>query len=135
MSRTTENYIHEAFNLVCKEAKVTESWYVCLMERVPFYGGPEEGGWWGSDTIVEAYQEFASEELAHKAAKEVEKLALELSEQSKRAFGEQCLREMDWLEARGLEANWLPEPDGDSTFYVQVCQGIPEDKYGSRGYE
>jgi hypothetical protein len=127
-------YIREAFEQVCKDAKQPEKWYVILTECVSFYGGPEEGGWWGNDNIVIAYKEYPTEAAAKAAAVAVRQLAEELSQQSQREFGEQCLREMDWLDARGLDADFLPEPDGASKFYVTVAKEIPTDVYGCRQY-
>lgn len=135
MSRTQDSYLQSAFDAVCKEAKKPEGFYVVLMERAPFYGGPEEGGWWGSDRIVTAYQHFTTEEAANAAKDQVEKLAKELSEESKKEFGKQCLREMNWLEARGLEADFLREPDGDSEYYVVVTEELPQNNYDTRHYE
>lgn len=129
-----DNFMQSAFNAVCKTAKTAETWYVVLMESVPFYGGAEEGGWWGRDSYVRAFQEFPSEELADAAAEKCRALADELSAQSRRDYGQQCLREMAWLEARGLDADFLLEPDGESEFYVLVSQGIPQETRGCRQY-
>mgnify|MGYP003403256212 CR=1 FL=1 len=128
------SFYESAFHAVCKEAKTPESWYLCLMESARFYGGPEEGGWYGTDSLVVAYQEFPSEELANAALEAAEQLAIELTQSEQREYGEQCLRELDWLEARGLEADWLPEPDGPSSFSLIVSQGIPENSYADRHY-
>lgn len=129
-----ETYLQDAFDHVCKEAKKAGGFYVSLMENVPYYGGPEEGGWWGSDTRLVAYQYFTTEEAAEAAKDKVEELAAELSAQARRNFGEQCLRELDWLEARGLDADYLPEPDGESEFFVTVTEGLPQESEGVRGY-
>jgi serine phosphatase RsbU (regulator of sigma subunit) len=129
------SHLNQAFNVICKNAKESETWYVCLMEEAPYYGGPEEGGWWGRDVFLKAYQDFPSETLARAAAEQVEKLAEELNEQEKRADSEACARSMDWLEARGLDADFLPEPDGPSEYRVIVSQGIPQDSRGARHYE
>ncbi len=127
--------IEAAFNRVCEQAKAPECWYVCLMETTPYFGGPEEGGWWGRDTVVAAYQQFPTEELAEAAANEVKKLAAELSTDAKRAFGEQCLREMEWCEQRGLDADYLPEPAGEEEYSVIVSQTLPSPSFGCRHYE
>lgn len=127
-------FIQDAFNAVCDKAKNVETWHVVLMESVQFYGGPEEGGWYGTDSHVIAFQEFPSQELADAAADKVRLLAEELSQQSKKEYGDQCLRELDWLDARGLEADYLPEPDGPASYYVTVSQGIPENRRGDRQY-
>lgn len=128
-------FIQDAFNAVCKNIIETEEWYVALIVDVPFFGGAEEGGWWGSDRHVVAYEKFPSEELAQSASDRIQSLADELTAESHKDFGEQCLREMDWLEARGLDADYLPEPDGEERYYVQVSQGVPEGSRGCRHYE
>jgi hypothetical protein len=114
------SYLNQAFHKICSEAKPARSFHVSLYARVPFYGGPEEGGWWGHDTLLQASQRFDSEEAAEAAKAAVEKFAEELNEQEKKDFGDQCLREMEWLDARGLDADFLPEPDGETTYYVTI---------------
>lgn len=133
MSR--DSFIQQAFDEVCSSSKEPEDWYVCLMERVPFYAGPEEGGIWSSDTLLVAYQLFQTEELALEAEKKIKKLAKELTNESRKEFGRQCLRQSKWLEDRGLDDNFLLEPDGESEYFVRVCQTLPEPRYGSRHYE
>lgn len=128
------SYLQSAFDAVIEEAKQPEQHFVCLMEKVPYYGGPEEGGWWGTHTILVSYKEFPSKEAAEAASKAVQKLATELQNESRKEFGEQCLREMEWLDARGLDADFLPEPDGESEFYVIVATELPTNRYGSRQY-
>jgi hypothetical protein len=129
------SFIQEAFNKVCTEAKQAETWYVVLMTSAPFYIGPEEGGTWGRDTIVEAYQAFQTEEGAEAAAEAVRKLAEEMTAEERTAYGKQCLAEMEWLDARGLDADYLRESDGPEEYYVMVTQGLPENSYGCRHYE
>lgn len=104
------------------------------MERTCDFGGPEEGGWWVHDSIVVAWKEYSSIEMAEAAKEAVEKLAEELTVDSKRSHGEHCLRTMEWLEERGLEAYYLPEPDGPSEYYVFVCTELPQSSYQSREY-
>jgi hypothetical protein len=110
--------IQEAFFGVCREAKPAEGCYVSLYCRAPYYGGPEEGGWWGQDVILVAYQWFSTQEAAEAARAEVERLAEKLRREARKGFGEQCLREMEWLEARGLDADYLPEVDGEEDYFV-----------------
>ena len=121
--------IEQAFFNICKDAEPAKSAYVSLYVSVPFYGGPEEGGWWGSDTHLVASERFETIEAAELAAEKVEELAKSLSEQSKEAFYDQCRSECEWLDARGLDADYLPEPDGESTYRVVV-----EDTKGSQVY-
>jgi hypothetical protein len=129
-------YIQEAFKAKCKEAKSPSCVFLSLYQEVPFFGGYAEGGWWGHDTILVSYQEFPTEELAEAAKIEVEKLAQELNKESKKSYGEQCLRETAWLEARGLDDSFLPEPDGETTYFVQVENELGRSqRFGNRYYE
>lgn len=98
------------------------------MVDIPFYGGPQEGGWWGVDTEVVAYHECISEEEANRLKDEVEKLAQELNAEARKTYGEQCLREME-LEERG---HVLPEPDGPEEYKIVICQTVPEAQRGNR---
>lgn len=119
------SFIEAAFDNICPEANQTEEWYVCLILSYQAYGGPEEGGWWQTISSIEKYQIFMSEELARKAAEKIENLAEELSNLSEQEYGEHCLNQMEWLEQRGLEPDYLPENDGPNKYSVEVCKELP----------
>lgn len=129
------SFIKQAFHAAIENAKAPEQWYVALMEESQYYGGPEEGGWWGTDTHLVAFAEFQREDDARNAAKDVQELAEELEAECRKEHGKQCLREMEWLEARGLDADFLPKPDGPTTYHVVVSNGLPRERFGSRHYE
>ncbi len=133
MSRNT--FIEQSFHAICKDAKAPEAWFVCLIEKVPYYGGPEEGGWWGDDSACIAFKEYPTEESAAAAAAAVTKLAEELRDDSLRQYGEHCCRQLEWLDARGLDADFLPEDDGPTDYYVWVGDHVPEASRGCRHYE
>lgn len=118
-------YVNEAFHLVCKNARSAEEWYVCLVATNQSYGGPEEGGWWYDVRTLEAYQAFSSKDEAEIATEQVQKLARELRLIAQRAHGDYCQRTMEWLEERGLDADFLPEPDGPVEYYVCMCKTLP----------
>lgn len=129
-------YIQQAFDIVCNEAvHVDQSWYVALIEHVPFYGGPEEGGWWGEDTYVVAFQKFIDQEAANNASKKIQELADALTKSAHDEEGKLCLAQMKWLEERFLEADFLPENDGPSQYSVVVSESLPEERRGCRHYE
>ncbi len=127
--------VNTAFFEVCRAARPPQGHYVVLMHKTERYGGPEEGGWWVEDHLVEAYQYFATEEAAQAAYEAVRALAADLTRQALVAHGEHCLREMDWLDARGLEADYLPEPDGPGDYYVTLTDEVPASSYAPRHYE
>jgi hypothetical protein len=129
--------IREAFFAVCDKAEpASEASYVSLYVTVPYYGGPEEGGWWGSDEKLIASRKCASEVEAQSISKQVQELADELSKEAKNNFGRQCQYECEWLEARGLDADYLPEVDGEETYWVTI-ESTPGkfESEGSRHYE
>ena len=117
----------EAFFRACDWPKPAKSAYVSLYVKLPFYGGPQEGGWWGSDVQLVAYQQFSTIEAAEEVLENVQKLAQRQSEAAKNSFNQQCLAETAWLEQRGLGDSFLPEVDGEETYFVVV-----EDRVGSR---
>jgi hypothetical protein len=130
MSESRESgFIKQAFFQVCSEAKPATGSYVSLYASVPFYGGPEEGGWWGQDIALIAHQGFGNDEKAAAALDAVTKMAAQLTADSKRAFGDRCLAEMKWLDERGLDADYLPEVDGETTYFA-----VKEDNCGSHVY-
>ena len=119
-------HLQAAFDAICTEQRTPETWYVCLIESYQAYGGPEEGGWWYTRSSLVAYQAFASRELAEAAAESVEKLAAELDEQAQWQYGEMCLSQCEWLEARGLDPDYLPENDGPDEYRVMVTEELPQ---------
>ena len=93
--------IQDAFFQVCNEAQPASPCYVSLYVNTPFYGGPEEGGWWGHDSHLLAYEKCQSEEEASAKREKVLALAEELNREALREYGEYCQRTMDWLENAG----------------------------------
>jgi hypothetical protein len=130
------SYMREAFEQVVQDRKavVRESWYVILWEDTQYYGGPEEGGWYGWDHEPVEYAVYPNEETAHAVAEKVRERADELTRLSRRRHGERCLAELEWLDARGLDADYLPEPD-QTSYSVTVGNMMPEAVYGGRHYD
>lgn len=110
--------IKQAFFTLCADAVEAKRHYVSLYVSIPFYGGPEEGGWWGRDDELVAYHEVSNDVEAEALSAKVKELAEELSKQAKDAFNRACQQECEWLEARGLDADYLPEVDGEESYWV-----------------
>lgn len=126
----------QAFLEICKTAQPAKKSYVSLYVDLPYYGGPEEGGWWGSDTELVAYQETNSDVEAKELQDQVRALAIDLSRDAKGTFNRRCAAETEWLEARGLDDSFLPEVDGPSHYWVTTEQRPGEHvNQGSRHYE
>ena len=127
--------IKQAFQAICTEATKANHRYVSLYKEIPFYGGPEEGGWWGTDRVLVETQRFATEDDAESVVIAVRELAQKLTEDARRADSEAMARSVDWLEERRLDADFLPEPDGPEKYFVVVEEhpGSSE-KQGERHY-
>lgn len=128
--------MQDEFFAVCTEATIPHANYVSLYERTPFYGGPEEGGWWSASTQLVAYKSFISSEEAEAALAAVKALASRKTDESRKAWGDRCLKELEWMEARGLDPDFLPETDGNDEFFA-VCEERPgsEESEGTTHYE
>lgn len=129
------NDILDAYLETIPDAEPSEIVYVSLYSNIPFYGGPEEGGWYGEDTVLIAY--YACEKrIAKKLKKQINKLAKEKSKRELEKYGDHCLRTCEWLNQRGLDPDYLPEPDGPVTYFVVVeKQPGSRTHYDSRTYQ
>jgi hypothetical protein len=100
--------------------------YVSLYAEIPFYGGPEEGGWWGRDIMLVSHKQVCSNEVSL-VKEQFEAVAKELGQAAKIRFGQQCINDMEHADALGIDLDSLPEVDGEATYFVYI-----EDKPGSR---
>jgi hypothetical protein len=130
--------IRTAFHQVCAEAKPAESYYISLYIRAPYFGGPEEGGWWGEDVCLFAAQHYTTDEAADAALVEIQELVKGLNVDAKKAYGEQCQTQLDFCEERGIEDsnNVFGEVDGEEAYFVvkEKTKGESE-SFGPRHYE
>ena len=131
-------YISAAFHAIAPNANTPAPYAVTLYVSLPFYGGAEEGGWYGRDVELVAWNEYPSQMAALRAVAQMAEKAREMSETATRAHGEQCNREMEWCDARGLDYDYLPEPDGPESYFTKVepVEEVGrEASRGSRQYE
>ena len=119
------SYLESAFHATLKDIKRPGIYYVCLRERVQCYGGPEEGGCWYDNNTLVAWAEYPTIELAESAAEQVKTLANELAIEAQKNYGDFCIRQVEWLEERGLDSDFLPENDGPSQYSVIVTEELP----------
>ena len=108
----------EAFFTVCKEAEGANTQWVSLYADHRFYGGPEEGGWYGTDTELIASQQVYSASMADTIKKQVNTFAEKLTADAETHRNAVCAAEVEWLEARGLDDDFLPQPDGGTHYWV-----------------
>ena len=141
--------LREAFHTVCSEALPPSPYrHLSLYIRTPFFGGPEEGGWWGTDVELVSTQEFPSEDAARAQLELVKELAehqtheaklawsdhcrfeLELAErqthEAKLVWADHCRFELEQAERRGISPDELRETDGPVEYFV-VLERLPGD--------
>lgn len=134
---TQDSYIAEAFSRVCDQAEESTDRYVSLYCVVPYYGGPEEGGWWGQDVTLMATQSFPTVSQAEAAKERVEALAKELQASAKAANGDLCRSQLESCGWDGEEAQYrYGEVDGAEDYFVCV-EDSPgsQESSGCRHYE
>lgn len=95
-------------------------WYVTLYCTIPFYGGPEEGGWWGQDTAAEASQHYITRAEAERALRAVQDSADSMAQSAEREYGDWCIRSCEWLDVRGLDDDYLPQVAGARGYYAAL---------------
>ena len=106
----------------CDNQQQPEYKYISLYETDRCFGGHEEGGWWYDKSYLQESYECLNEEQAQTILDEMKEFANELNQQSIRQHSLHCANSMEWLEARGLDADFLPEPDGPSTYRFNTEQ-------------
>lgn len=116
----TDNALAAAYAELCAEAEQSTRKCVSLYSTVRAYGGPEEGGWWYDIAECLASQWCSSEAEAEALKARCQARADELTLDALARHGEYCLRSMDFLEARGLDADYLPEPDGAAEYWIAI---------------
>ncbi len=110
--------IIEAFFAALPDATPSKAQYVSLYRETPFYGGPEEGGWWGCDDDLIAYHPVVTEEEAEVIKARIEALAEKLGNEARYEYHRKCRDECVWLDARGLDADFLIETSGPTRYWV-----------------
>ena len=133
MTRTnTSESTHAAFYKICTAADKSDRCYVSLYASTQEYGGPEEGGWYWTRRVLVATQQFADKMTAENAVARIQVYAKNLTKDSERSHNRAMSESCDWLEARGLDADFLPEPDGPETYEVRLETTPGEDENTER---
>ena len=131
------SFIEEAYQQVCDDAEKAEGCWVSLYCDAPFYGGPEEGGWWGNDTVLVESKHFASKAQAEAVKAKVEETAKLLTKDAMQAHGQLCASQLDSCGWDGeLAQSRYGEVDGPSEYFVIIEQVSGANQaFGSRHYE
>lgn len=117
------------------EIQAPQTRYVSLYAKTPFYGGPEEGGWWGHDIVLITHQQAQSPDDTETIKARFNAAAEALGQEARQYFSMQCSKELDHAEALGIDPDSLPEVDGEATYFV-VIEDLPgsHEERGDRTY-
>ena len=119
MTLMNESVMLRAWNEIIEDKEVAQECYLSLYEEIPYYGGPEEGGWWGHLHILKQYCKCPTLDYAEELRKKLEIHCKELTEEAKRANGEHCLHYIQQAEARNEDVDDYGY-DGPMSYYVII---------------
>ena len=130
--------IQEAFWEALMDATLVQDWHCTLYLTERWYGGAEEGGWWGSTVTAVAHVSYKTPSEAEAALDAVKQLAIAKTKEAKQIHGDVCLRQLDYCEQRGIDdANSVfGEIDGEDSYSVRIENELGASEYStSRYYE
>lgn len=115
--------LRDAYHRVIENAESAGRKYVSLYVRAEYYGGPEEGGWWGHDSILESYVEVSNMDMAERIYNdvyaEVERMNAERKADHNAALSRQC--DEAWNRGEDLDDVGYAGPDE----YFVVIESVP----------
>ena len=128
--------IHDAFDAIVNDATPAKGVYLTLYHTEQWYGGPEEGGWYGTTTKVVKYKQFSTREAAEAVYEQVHDLAEKLTEDAKQEHDRAMLAECEWCDRRGIDPADHPagEPDGPDNFTVHIEEELGSLEHSSDPY-
>lgn len=136
MRTNFDSIIEEAWNKVVEDATKAEECYVVLFCDRPFYGGPEEGGWWGTDRLVLSYRRCSTIDEAEAILAKMDEEVKNLNREAEMDHGYLCLAQCERADALGVEVEYLyGEDSGANRYRATITQEVPQDYYGNRYYE
>lgn len=110
--------------------------YVSIYRKERYYGGPEEGGWYGTDVILESSVQVKTETLAEELRDRLLGVAVEKTKTAKKQWSNLCQRELEAAEARLIDPLSLPEPNLPDEYVIHIEQKKGSfERRGSRYYE
>lgn len=118
-----ESIFLQAWNEIIEDSEVAQECYLSLYENAPYYGGPEEGGWWGHLHILQKYCKCSSYAQAEMLMEKLRDHCKQLTEEAKKADGNDCLRHMERADRRGEDVS-DDGYDGPSTYYM-IIESMP----------
>jgi len=118
-----DNIFLQAWNEIIEDREVAQDCYLSIYQCESYYGGPEEGGWWGYLHILKEYCKCSSREAAEMLMEKLQERCKQLNNEAKIADGEDCLRHMERADRRGEDVS-DDGYDGPSTYYMTI-ESVP----------
>jgi hypothetical protein len=111
--------------------------WVSLYAIEPFYGGPEEGGWWGKDQRLVWWKAYSNKHEAEQTMRKIEAFIKMFNSIERTNWYIQCEKELDIADAIGMNVNRLfGETSGPMEYECFVEENLgSNENHGSRLYE
>ena len=129
----SDNIMIQAWNEIMADAQEAEECIVSMYSIEPYYGGPEEGGWWGTLYILREYVRCSNREAAESLRTKLQERCSQLNYEAKIADGEHCLRQIERADARGLDVDDYGY-DGPSSYNVIIEKFPGENQVTERSH-
>jgi len=129
----TDNIMIEAWNEIMADAQEAEECIVSMYSIEPYYGGPEEGGWWGNLLILKEFVRCTTRNAAEKLQEKLQSRCEEMSREEKTFDYEECLRVCVRAYARGEDVDDHGY-DGPSSYTVLIEKFPGENQVTERSH-
>lgn len=115
----SDNMMIQAWNEIMEDAEEAEACIVSLYNVERYYGGPEEGGWWGNLYILKEYVRCSNRVAAERLQEKLQQRCIELNKEEEKLDAELCLRHCERAYARGEDVDDYGY-DGPSSYSVFI---------------
>jgi hypothetical protein len=129
----TDGIFLQAWNEIMEDAQEAEQCVVSMYSIEPYYGGPEEGGWWGNLLILKEFVRCTTRDAAEKLQEKIQERCSELNLDARKADGEHCLRQIERADARGEDIDDYGY-DGPSSYNVIIEKFPGENQVTERSH-
>jgi hypothetical protein len=123
----------KAWNEIMENAQKAEECVVSMYSVEPYYGGPEEGGWWGNLFILNEYVRCSNRDAAEKLQQKLQERCEELNKEEQQQDSEYCLRYCERAWSRGEDVDDYGY-DGPSTYHVLIEKFPGENQVTERSH-
>jgi len=128
-----DDILIQAWDEIMADAQEAEECIVSMYSVERYYGGPEEGGWWGNLFILQKYVRCSNRDAAEKLQHKLQERCEELNREEQQRDSEDCLRHCERAWSRGEDVDDYGY-DGPSTYHVLIEKFPGENQQTERSH-